>query len=75
MVLMKDEMSERPMYIYMSWGSRTVYNKFLYSIYKILQLLYTSFFYYFMPFIASIVVWYILLQENYDQAKTVYDLE
>ena len=64
MVLMKDEMALRPKYIYCSWGSRTCGNKILYSIYKLLQLLYTSFYYYFMPFVASGVVWYVLLKEN-----------
>ena len=69
MVLMKNEMSERPKYIHIRFSDRKAGNQILYGIYKLLQLFYTSFYYYFMPFVASIAVWYVLLEKNYDVAK------
>ena len=69
MILMKNEMHLRPKYIHIRFGDRTWVNKILYICYKLLNLLYTSFYYYFMPFVASIFVWYVLLEENYAQAK------
>ena len=53
----------------MGFWDRSTLNKIYYICYKLFQLLYTSFYYYFMPFVASIFVWYVLLEENYDQAK------
>ena len=73
MVLMKEEMSMRPKYIHLRFSDRTCLNKVLYTTYKFLQLLYTSFYYYFMPFVASIYVWYILLEKNFETAKNAYE--
>lgn len=57
-------MCNRPKYIHQRFQDRTCRNKLMYIVYKICQLIYTSFYYYYMPFVASIIIWLVLLGEN-----------
>jgi hypothetical protein len=68
-VLMQHETHMRPKYIKVKFSDRSCSNKFFYFVYKTLQLLYTSFYYYFMPFSATFVVWFALMVENEKNAK------
>jgi len=68
-VLMTREAHMRPKYIKITFGERTCSNKFFYVVYKTLQLLYTSFYYYFMPFAATFFVWNLLMYENANAAN------
>ena len=61
MVLMMSEMCMRPKYIHLKFGDRTCKNKTLFIIYKVFQTLYTAFYYYFMPFIATLVIFAFLI--------------
>ena len=47
-------------------------NKLLYMVYKLCQLIYTSFYYYFMPFIATFLVWLLLLETGRTEAMAKY---
>ena len=64
MILMQNETHLRPKYIYMSFFDRSFWNATLYCVYRFFQLMYNSFYYYFMPFIATFVVWLILISAN-----------
>ena len=57
-------MDQRPRYINLTFGSRTCVNKLLYIFYKLLKLIYTACYYYFLPFFAHFAVWMILMQTN-----------
>ena len=61
--LLSMEMHQRPKYIHMKFSDRECYNKVLFFMYKLFNLLYTSFYYYFAPFAASIGIWIFLLRE------------
>ena len=63
-ILIKEEKNERPQYIHIAFSDRTLVNKLYYLLYKVLQLIYTSFYYYFMPFVATFVVAFVLNYEN-----------
>lgn len=44
----------------------------LYVGYKLLQLAYTSFYYYFLPFVATFYVWIVLVAETESIATKKY---
>ena len=44
-------------------------NKVLFSIYRFFKLFYTSFYYYFMPFVATFVVWLVLVRVTFNVAE------
>ena len=72
-ILMMHEMHGRPKYVHLRFKQRTCLNAFLYIVYKFFNLLYTAFFYYFMPFISSFLLFVLLINTNRDQAKQAYD--
>ena len=67
-VLILEEVHLRPKYIYLKWTERSCRDKCLYVIYRFLQIFYTSFYYYFMPYVATFLVWNLLSQTNSDVA-------
>ena len=69
MILLKSESHLRPKYIQIKFGDRECYNKFYYMIYRLVNLVYTGFYYYFMPFAATFFVANLLLGTNEDMAK------
>ena len=74
MVLMMNEMCMRPKYIHLKFWDRSCLNKTLFIIYKAFQTLYTAFYYYFMPFIASLVIFAFLISQNETVATNAYNL-
>ena len=65
---MMNEMGMRPKYIHLRFKDRSCLNKTLFLIYKLFQTLYTAFYYYFMPFIASLIIFAFLISKNEDVA-------
>ena len=58
----------RPKFIRISFGQRSCMNKVYYLVFRMIQLIYTSFYYYFMPWVASFLLVFILLMENSEVA-------
>ena len=46
-------------------------NKIYYICYRLLQLLYTSFYYYFMPWLEAIYVFFLILNQNKTSAEMI----
>ena len=63
-VLMMCESHERPKYIRMKFSDRNCQNKMLYLFFKTLSLSYTAFYYYFMPWISSLFIFFALFGQN-----------
>ena len=63
-VLLTKEKNLRPKYIRISFSQRTCMNKLYYLMFRSIQLIYTSFYYYFFPWVASFLLNFILLSEN-----------
>jgi len=68
-ILSLKEMHLRPKYIAITWRDRSCSNRILFFIYRTLQVGYTSFYYYFMPFVATFSVWLLLLEANQSVAE------
>ena len=63
-ILLKVEADQRPKYIHLKIGDRKFVNCVYYIVYRVLNLIYTSFYYYFMPFAATFFVMNLLLSTN-----------
>ena len=55
----------------MHWSDRNCLNKLFYVIFRINNLIYTSFYYYFMPWIASLLITVSLLTQNHKIMSTM----
>jgi len=51
-ILVSKEASLRPKYIFVKFGDRSCWNKFLFSVYRVVQTFYTAIYFYFTPFLA-----------------------
>ena len=63
-VLLKNEAHLRPKYIYLRFWDRSFWNKVFWSFYRLLNLVYTSVYYYWLPFIATFSIWLVLINES-----------
>mmetsp|Transcript_4711 Transcript_4711/g.6205 ORF Transcript_4711/g.6205 Transcript_4711/m.6205 type:complete len:117 (-) Transcript_4711:149-499(-) len=59
-ILLAEEVHLRPKYIRMSLAQRNCLNKLFYAVYRFLALIYSSFYYYFMPWVASFFICFVL---------------
>ena len=63
----EDESLDVPRYIYVNfWDDRSCGNKILYAFYRILKCIYTSAWFYFMPY-ATVICSYVILLSHHDE--------
>ena len=72
-ILLNHEKDQRPRHIHLPFSKRSCSNKLLYITYKVFYIFYTAIYYYFTPFIASYVIWAILIKTSETEAQSEYD--
>ena len=72
-VLLMSEREQRPKYIRIQFSDRSCLNKFLFIVFRLLNLAYTTFYYYFMPWLESIYVFFLILNQNKEQAGKAFE--